>query len=105
MLGGAYATEYGTSVSNSIFCGNTYGQFLGTYQDDGGNSFTEKCAPDCPADLNDDGVVNGADLSILLGEWGPCPSPPDPCPADITGDGNVGGADLSILLGGWGPCL
>jgi len=27
----------------------------------------------CPGDLNDDGEVNGADLSILLGAWGACP--------------------------------
>lgn len=27
----------------------------------------------CPADLNCDGVVNGTDLSLVLGSWGPCP--------------------------------
>ena len=27
----------------------------------------------CPADLNGDGLVNGADLGLLLGGWGPCP--------------------------------
>lgn len=27
----------------------------------------------CTGDLNDDGVVNGADLAILLGAWGECP--------------------------------
>ena len=27
----------------------------------------------CLADLNDDGVVNGTDLAIVLGGWGPCP--------------------------------
>ena len=26
-----------------------------------------------PADLNSDGVVNGADLAILLAAWGPAP--------------------------------
>ena len=29
--------------------------------------------PSCIADLNNDGVVNGADLGILLGAWGLCP--------------------------------
>jgi len=29
--------------------------------------------PVCIGDLNGDGVVNGADLGILLGSWGPCP--------------------------------
>lgn len=26
-----------------------------------------------PADLNDDGFVNGDDLGVLLGAWGACP--------------------------------
>ena len=30
--------------------------------------------PGCPADLNHDGVVDAADLAILLGSWGPCPA-------------------------------
>jgi len=29
----------------------------------------------CFADLNNDGVVNSADLPILLGAWGPCDCP------------------------------
>ena len=29
--------------------------------------------PSCPADLNQDRVVNGADLGLMLGAWGPCP--------------------------------
>jgi hypothetical protein len=27
-------------------------------------------APGNPADLNDDGAVNGDDLGIMLGDWG-----------------------------------
>lgn len=50
---------------------------------------------DSPADLNADGVVNGADLSILLGDWG------GKGIADLNGDGIVNGADLSIMLGDW----
>ena len=52
--------------------------------------------PSIPGDLNNDGVVNGADLSILLSAWGTA----DPV-ADINGDGEVNGADLSILLSNW----
>ena len=26
----------------------------------------------CLSDLNGDGIVNGADLGLLLGAWGPC---------------------------------
>ncbi|MGA0172830.1 MAG: vanadium-dependent haloperoxidase [Phycisphaerales bacterium] len=55
----------------------------------------------CPADLNDDGVVNGVDLGVALASWGPCKKG---CPADIDGDGDVDGADLAIVLSGWGSC-
>lgn len=55
-----------------------------------------------------DGVVDGADLAILLGEWGANPG----SPADLVNsntfapppDGVVDGADLAILLGAWGDC-
>ena len=54
----------------------------------------------CPTDLNNDGVVNSADLAVLLGAWGENPGHP----ADFTGDGVVNSADLAVLLGAWGPC-
>jgi len=46
-------------------------------------------------DLNGDGLVDGADLAILLGQWGA------DGPADLNGDGVVDGADLALLLGLW----
>jgi hypothetical protein len=55
-------------------------------------------APGSPADLNDDGAVNGDDLGILLGAWGPAPGNP----ADLNDDGAVNGDDLGIMLGDWG---
>ena len=51
--------------------------------------------PAIPGDLNGDGVVNGADLAVLLGQWGTAGS------ADLNGDGVVNGADVAILLGFW----
>lgn len=57
--------------------------------------------PSCPADLNHDGIVDGADLGILLGAWGVVVTP---TPADLNLDGIVDGADLGMLLGSWGPC-
>ena len=51
-----------------------------------------------PGDLNGDGVVNAADLAILLGAWGPA-VPGEP--ADLNSDGEVNAADLAILLGAW----
>jgi hypothetical protein len=64
---------------------------------------TAPSEPKCPivGDLNCDGVVDGADLLILLGAWGACADPAD-CPADLNDDGAVDGGDLLILLGNWG---
>lgn len=59
-------------------------------------------APPCPADIapeGGDGVVDGADLGVLLGAWAESGSS-----ADFNGDGTVDGADLGTLLGAWGPC-
>jgi hypothetical protein len=55
----------------------------------------------CPADLYPNGEVNGADLGILLSEWGSA----TPVSADLNGDGTVDGIDLGALLGAWGPCV
>ena len=49
-------------------------------------------------DLNLDGTVNAADLSVLLAFWG-VPGAPV---GDLDGDGLVAGADLAIMLGNWG---
>jgi len=65
-----------------------------------GNATTCEGGPQpCIGDLNADGVVNGADLGLLLGAWGTA----NPV-ADINGDGTVNGADLGLLLGAWGAC-
>lgn len=51
--------------------------------------------PSVFGDLTGDGVVNGADLAELLGQWGSSGS------ADLDGQGTVEGADLALLLGAW----
>lgn len=51
----------------------------------------------CTGDLNDDGVVDTADLGILLGQFGTAGPG-----ADLNGDGVVDTADLGILLGVFG---
>jgi polyhydroxybutyrate depolymerase len=52
--------------------------------------------PTNPADVNGDGTVNGADLTIILGHWG------GTSPAcDLDGSGLVDGADMTIVLGSW----
>jgi hypothetical protein len=52
----------------------------------------------CPSDLNGDGRVSGADLTVLLSFWG------FPGQGDLDGNGTVGGSDIGILFGDWGPC-
>ncbi|MBI4136588.1 hypothetical protein HY469_00845 [Candidatus Roizmanbacteria bacterium] len=54
-------------------------------------------SPTLPGDINDDCMVNVADLSQLLAGFGSSDSV-----ADITGDGMVTIADLSILLSAFG---
>ena len=54
-----------------------------------------------PGDLNGDGLVNGADLGLLIGDWGCTSGGGSLCFADINGDGVVNGADLGILIGNW----
>lgn len=60
------------------------------------------CPPGCPSDFDQNGMVDGADLAILLGAWGPCPT--INCLGDLVVDGVVDGADLAVLLGDWGNC-
>lgn len=55
----------------------------------------------CIGDLTGDGMINGADVGLMLAAWGNCPAP---CPADLTGDGMVNGADIGLMLAGWGDC-
>ncbi|MDG2030769.1 MAG: right-handed parallel beta-helix repeat-containing protein [Phycisphaerales bacterium] len=90
-------------IQGTTICENMPDQVDGPHIDGGGNQIGEVCGSTCPADINGDGVVDGADLTIVLGEWGPCPVPDD-CPGDLTGDGLVDGADLTIVLGEWGAC-
>jgi len=52
--------------------------------------------PTCGGDANGDGTVDGADLSVLLFQFGQ--NVPPGTAADLNGDGIVNGADLSVLL-------
>lgn len=56
---------------------------------------------DCPADVNQDGSVDGIDLSTLLGGWGHSSWQAG---ADLNGDGEVDGRDLGEIFGTWGAC-
>ena len=86
-------TLVGTNACANLPRPNVAGRWI----DGGGNVVC-----DCPGDLNADGLVNGVDLGVLLGQWGVCTG--SSCVGDLDGDGTVNGADLGILLGDWGGC-
>lgn len=54
------------------------------------------CTAPRPADINGSGAVDGADLGLLLGNWG------NSGIGDIDGSGTVDGADLGALVADWG---
>lgn len=54
------------------------------------------CADGCTSDLNADGLVDGADLGLLLSAWDNTTGP-----EDLNEDGLVDGADLGLLLADW----
>ena len=58
--------------------------------------------PDCAGDFNNDGIIDGGDLGLMLAAWGDCQN--QPCSIDINGDGRIDGGDLGMLLALWGPC-
>lgn len=54
--------------------------------------------PPCPGDINDDGIIDGADMGLLLGNWGGTGV------GDLNNDGVVDGGDAGVLLASWGDC-
>ena len=55
-------------------------------------------APKCPADLNEDGVVNFTDLAFVLSGWNLNAD------GDTNGDGVTDFDDLQLILSFWGEC-
>ncbi len=93
-----------SQVTFEAVCGQGYyiqfGAFSAVGSGSGNLSIScngEPCGdPGIPGDLNGDGIVNAADLNILLAAWGT-----DSPIADINEDGIVNAADLNILLANW----
>ena len=101
--GGIYQYLTPTTLTRTVICENFPDQIVGDYTDNGGNCISEECldCDTCPGDLGGDGDVGGADLTILLNQWG-CTG--EDCTADLDGNGTVDGADLTIILSNWGAC-
>jgi len=123
---GGLGTEDGCGTLQSylevaVVCGQTYkirvGLFPGAAAGPGvltlscdGTPCEATCQSDCVGSdfmPPGDGEIDGADLGVLLDNWGPCPG----CCSDQVGsdfmppgDDEVDGADLGVLLDNWGPC-
>jgi len=95
------ATEPGTySATYSIYFGDANGMPTPGYMPAQATLSWELAPPPCSGDVNGDRFVNGADLSVLLGNFGGVVSPGTD--GDLNGDGTVNGADLSVLLSRFG---
>ena len=62
---------------------------------------TQSAQAQCPADVNHDSNVDGADLTTILSSWG---TNGGSAGSDINGDGIVNGIDLATVLSKWGAC-
>ena len=56
---------------------------------------TIQLSPSNPADLNGDSLINGADLTLLLSNWGGTGQ------GDANSDGQINGSDLALVLANW----
>jgi hypothetical protein len=89
-----------TADGETIFCNalpDGYVPFYDLWADGYCRLLAQRRVPFATEDFNRDGLVNGADLSILLAAWG------SDGPGDLNGDGTVGAADLALLLAAWTP--
>ena len=75
--------------------------FDGTRDNDAdGDGVPDDCTGGgCTGDINGDGLIDGVDLTELLGAWGT-----DATGFDFDQNGIVDGGDLTTLLGNWGLC-
>jgi len=94
------AAPYTSRLTFDAIAGTTYYIAVGGFDEFVAGPFHLEIGvpvpPANPADINRDGAVDGADLTILLGAWGSTDAA-----ADIDCDGIVGGSDLTLLLGAW----
>jgi hypothetical protein len=67
--------------------------------DSDGDGCGDPCDSNVRADVDGDGSVAGADLSLIIGQFGGAPGSPS---ADLNGDGQVAGSDISMAVGDFG---
>ncbi|MCX5639346.1 MAG: alpha-amylase family glycosyl hydrolase [Planctomycetota bacterium] len=95
----AYSSDYGNYSATDVTADNSGYDglpFSGNFRFGPYTSVIFSQSAPSQFDLNGDWTVGGADLGILLAQWG------GPGTADFNGDGTVGGADIGMLLAVWG---
>jgi YHYH protein len=92
-----YPYILGTTYYGVVPAGNT-GPGGGHNTPGTGETVTTLTGGNCPADIDGSRTVDGADLGVLLANWGRGGG------GDLNRDGVVDGADLGALLSAWGPC-
>lgn len=70
----------------------------GLSDDVNANGIPDEC--ECIGDIDGDGVIDAADVALLVANWGAAVGGV----LDLDGSGIVDGADVSLALGRWGPC-
>ncbi|MFO0873676.1 MAG: hypothetical protein U0575_06855 [Phycisphaerales bacterium] len=91
------------TTGNSVYQNSAMGISFGDGTP-GVHSYVATVSIGCVGDINRDGIVDGADLGVLLGNWGSTTCAADSTASDLNQDGVVNGADLGILVSSWGPC-
>ena len=95
----AYSNDYGNYATADVTADNSGYDglpFSGNFRFGPYTSVIFSQSAPSRFDLNGDSDVGGADLGLLLAQWG------GPGTADFNGDGTVGGADVGLLLAAWG---
>ncbi|MFO0783727.1 MAG: PQQ-dependent sugar dehydrogenase [Phycisphaerales bacterium] len=84
-------TTFGEDANGEIYLADNGGQIYKIVPSTGDGV----CPQTVFGDLNNDGVVDGTDLGLLLGNWGASGV------GDLNADHTVDGTDLGLLLGAW----
>ncbi|MDG2478164.1 MAG: hypothetical protein P8M32_09795 [Phycisphaerales bacterium] len=98
--GGIESVGLGLSLLRVEICANSPDQIVGDYADLGENSIQVACA--CASDFDANGVVDIADLLVVVGGWGACETG---CEGDTNGDNSIDADDLLMVISLWGLCL
>jgi hypothetical protein len=97
IFGVTYSGTY--ALRNTTLCQSSTPIFQGAWTDLGGNDFNAICS--CFGDIDGDGIIGGADLSIVLSGW---QSGPGANQGDLSGDGETDAVDMALILSNWGVC-